>query len=386
MRGQRVPGPLRVAVVTESFLPSRNGVTTSVCQVLEHLARCGHDAVVICPGPSPAGYQGFDVVAVPAISYRGFPVGLPTAVVQRTLAGFGPDVVHVASPFVLGAAGLAAARRMDVPSVAVFQTDVAGFARRHHAGAAAGGVWRWIRRIHAQADLTLAPSSAALRDLVAHGITRVALWGRGVDTGLFSARRRAGPEVAALRRRLAPDGEIVVGYVGRLALEKRVERLACLTRMDGVRLAVVGDGPARPSVARALAPLGATLLGELGGEALADAYACLDVFVHTGTAETFGQTLQEAMATGVPVVAPAAGGPLDLVRDGVTGLLYPPEDDAALRRAVARLARDPPLRERMGRAGLAEVTPRTWQALGDQLLAHYAAAIRAHHGSVPLPA
>jgi phosphatidylinositol alpha 1,6-mannosyltransferase len=366
-------GRLRVAVVTESFLPSLNGVTTSVCRVLEHLGRRGHEAAVICPGPAPREHAGFPVVQVPAFRYREFPVGLPTPVLQQTLADFAPDVVHVASPFVLGAAGLTAARRLGVPSVAIFQTDVAGFARTHRLGLAAPTAWRWIRRIHDRADLTLAPSTPALADLRAHGVPRLGLWGRGVDAERFRPQRRATDAVDALRARLAPGGEVLVGYVGRLAPEKRVERLAAVAGLPGVRLVVVGDGPARAATARALP--GATFLGRLDGEELADAYAALDVFVHTGTEETFGQTIQEAMASGVPVVAPAAGGPLDLLAPGVEGLLYAPEDDDDLRDAVAGLVTDAERRAVLGAAGRGRVLPRSWAALGDQLLGHYAGVI-----------
>jgi len=376
-------GALRVAVVTESFLPSLNGVTTSVCRVLEHLARGGHEALVICPGPAPESFAGHRVLSVPAVRYRRFPVGLPTPALTAALAGFTPDVVHVASPFVLGAAGLTSAARLGVPSVAVFQTDVAGFARTHGLALAAPTAWRWIKRVHERADLTLVPSAAALADLRAQGVPRLAMWGRGVDAERYRPRRRVTARVQALRSRWAPGGEVLVGYVGRVAAEKEVDRLAVLAGLPGLRLVVVGDGPARTAVERGLAaaawvgppPL---FTGQLDGEALADAYAALDVFVHTGTRETFGQTLQEAMASGLPVVAPAAGGPLDLFTDGVEGSFYPPADDQALRARVRELATDGELRQRMGLAGRERVLPRSWSALCDDLLGHYRRVIAAH--------
>jgi phosphatidylinositol alpha 1,6-mannosyltransferase len=362
---------LRVAVVTESFLPTGNGVTTSVCRVLEHLAHRGHDAVVICPGPAPETFAGARVVGVPSFNYRQFPVGMPSSKVIRTLSSFAPDIVHLASPFVLGAVGATAAGQLGVPSVAVFQTDVPGFARRHHARMLHGTAWRWIRRIHEQSDLTLAPSSATLEELRDHAVPRLALWQRGVDGQRFHPSRRTGPEVSALRARLAPNGEVLVGYVGRLAPEKRVERLVALAGLPGVRLVIGGDGPGRRSLERALRGTNAAFLGWLDGEQLADTYAALDVFVHTGTEETFGQTLQEAMASGVPVVAPAQGGPLDQVTPGRNGMLYGPEDDTGLRNAVAALAGDAEQRQWMGTAARVGVERRTWERLGDELIEHY---------------
>lgn len=362
---------MRVAVVTESFLPSVNGVAGSVARVLDHLRLRGHEAMVVCPAPAPPSYAGFPVHAVAGFSYHQFAVGVPTPDLRPRLQAFAPDVVHAASPFVLGAAGVFAAARLGVPSVAVFQTDVAGFARTHGMRLAHRAAWGWIRRVHAAADLTLAPSQPTIADLRAHGVPRVRHWGRGVDTTWFDPAWRSDGGTLALRRALAPHGQVLVGYVGRLSPEKQVERLTGLAGVPGSRLVVVGDGPSSGAVARALAGTGAALLGRREGEDLARAYACLDVFVHTGTDETFGQTVQEAMACALPVVAPASGGPLDLVADGVTGLLHAP-DGSGGRAAVEHLVADAGLRARLGAAGRDRVRGRSWQAVGDELLAHYA--------------
>ena len=198
---------------------------------------------------------------------------------------------------------------------------------------------------------------------------RVTLWPRGVDTVRFRPGRRD----EALRRELAPNGELIVGYVGRLAPEKQVELLSGVCGLDGVRVVVVGDGPSRSALGPALP--GAVFLGRRTGDDLARVFASLDVFVHTGPFETFCQTVQEAMASGVPVVAPAAGGPLDLVAHGRTGLLVPPRDAAAVRDAVWSLAADPEMRASFGVAARAMVEGRTWAAVGDQLIGHYGAVL-----------
>ena len=171
-----------------------------------------------------------------------------------------------------------------------------------------------------------------------------------------------------------------MGYIGRLAPEKRVDLLWQVDGLPGVRLVIVGDGPAAAALRRALP--GAVFLGARHGTDLATIYASLDVFVHSGVCETFGQTLQEAAASGLPVVAPAVGGPLDLVDQGLTGYLVAPGDAGALAGAVARLAGDPRLRLAMGRAGREKMMGRSWRALGDQLIAHYSAVL----GALGLPA
>ncbi|MGA5163158.1 glycosyltransferase family 4 protein [Streptomyces pseudogriseolus] len=362
---------MRVVIVTESFPPDVNGVAHCAFQTARHLAERGHTPVVIAPATAddaPDDQAPCPVVRVPSLPLPGYPqvrVALPGRRLAATLAEHRADVVHLAGPFVLGVRGMAAAARLGLPAVAVYQTDLAGYARTY-LGAGEATAWRRLRSVHTAADLTLAPSSAALRDLEAHGVPRVKLWPRGVDT----ARFRPGLRDEALRRALAPNGELLVGYVGRLAPEKQVELLAGACALPGVRVVVVGDGPSRPGLEQALP--GAVFPGRRTGDDLARLFASLDVFAHTGPFETFCQTVQEAMASGVPVVDPAAGGPLDLVAHGRTGLLVPPGDADAVRDAVRTLAAEPALRAAYGAAGRATVEGRTWAAVGDQLIGHYA--------------
>ncbi|MFJ6299385.1 glycosyltransferase family 4 protein [Streptomyces griseoviridis] len=362
---------MRVVIVTESFPPDVNGVAHCALQTARHLVDRGHTPVVVTPAPAPGHRPDASapcrVVHVPSLPLPGYPqvrVALPSRRLAATLVEHRPDVVHLASPFVLGVRGMAAAARLGVPAVAVYQTDLAGYARTYM-GAGEAAAWRRIRSVHSAADLTLAPSSAALHDLETHGVPRVRLWRRGVDTARFRPALRD----AALRRELAPDGELIVGYVGRLAPEKQVELLAGVCGLPGVRVVVTGDGPSLPALQQELP--GAVFLGRRTGDELARIFASLDVFAHTGPFETFCQTVQEAMASGVPVVAPAAGGPLDLVAHGRTGLLVPPRDADAVRDAVASLAADAGQRAAFGAAARATVEGRTWATVGDQLIGHY---------------
>ena len=372
---------MRIAVISESFLPTISGVTTSVCKVLDHLAATGHEAMVIAPSGAPAEYAGFPVHTVSAVNYREFPVGMPSPQVQKLLADFRPDVLHAASPFLLGAQGISAANRLDIPSVAIFQTDVAGYARRNHLGPATALAWRFVKWVHEGATRTLVPSSSSMAALLRLGVPRLALWTRGVDLSGFHPNLKNDPAVWALRERIAPtpsDGaarDVIIGYVGRMAPEKQVERLRALRGVPGIRLALVGDGPSVPSIRRALTGMPVTWLGRLSGRELAVAYASFDVFVHAGTEETFGQTLQEAHAAGLPVVAPCAGGPIDLVAHGENGYLFTPDDDQDLRHRVRQLVQGPLLRARMGEAGRRAVLGRSWPTVCAELVDYYEQAI-----------
>jgi phosphatidylinositol alpha 1,6-mannosyltransferase len=162
-----------------------------------------------------------------------------------------------------------------------------------------------------------------------------------------------------------------------------VDLLREVAGLPGIRLVIVGGGPAEQALRRALP--GAVFLGLRHGSQLARLYASLDLFVHPGPHETFGQTLREAAASGLPVVAPAAGGPLDLVEDGVTGYLVTPGDAGDLAAAVRRLAASPGQRAAMGGEGRRRVLGFGWPVLGDQLIGHYQAVAAGDTGSRPAP-
>jgi len=367
---------MRVAFVAESFLPHMNGVTGSVLQSVRHLTESGHEAFVIAPGaPGSRSRSEERVTLLPSVPLPAYPqvrIALGrTGTISGILRDIAPDVVHLASPFVLGWRAVAAAETLGLPTVAVYQTDVIAYARKYGLPRAAAMTAAHVARLHRKATLTLAPSSTALHQLHELGVERTRLWGRGVDTGRFRPDRRSD----GWRSWVAP-GEVIVGYVGRLAPEKQVEDLAAVADLPGVRLVIVGDGPARPRLQRALP--GAVFLGHLAGDELAQAMASFDVFVHPGESETFGQTIQEAHASGVPVVATGRGGPVDLVRSSVDGWLYRPGDLGDLRERVRDLVGDESKRQAFGAAARAGVQERTWPALVDALQGHYLEARRLH--------
>ncbi|MFF2273118.1 GDSL-type esterase/lipase family protein [Agromyces sp. NPDC058136] len=377
---------MKVVLLAESFLPHMNGVTHSLLQVLRHLERRGHEALVVAPRSGPVDrtlYGDARTVLLPSVPLPSYPE------VRVTLAGAAKltaiirehraDVVHLASPFVLGWRGVLAAEAAGVPSVAVYQTDVPAYAERYGVPAAEPALTRHLAKLHRRASLTLAPSSSAHERLASLGVERLRIWRRGIDTERFTPSRRD----EAWRRRVAPGGETIVGYVGRLAAEKQVDDLAALAGMPGVRLVIIGDGPARAALERSLPQ--AVFLGFLGGDELARATASLDVFVHPGEHETFCQTVQESLASGVPVVATGRGGPLDLVEQSRNGWLYRPGDLAEMRSRVQDLAGDAAKRRAFGEHARASVLGRGWDRLGDELIGHYEDAAGAAATTVDRP-
>lgn len=363
---------MKIVMVAETFLPQMNGVVNSVLQVLRYLEGSGHEVLVIAPRSTIDDAEhlyGATVALLKSVPLPTYPdVRLTFASagrIESILREFEPDVVHLASPFVLGWQALRAADRLGIPTVAIYQTDIPGYARRYGIRAVGPALTKHLARIHRRATLTLAPSSASMAELSALGIERLELWARGVDGVRFHPARRS----AELRARLAPNGELLIGFVGRLALEKQVADLRAIADIPGTRLVIVGDGPSRAALEQLLPQ--ALFLGFLGGEVLAETIASFDLFVHPGENETFCQTVQEALASGVPVVATGRGGPLDLVRNSQTGWLYRPGDLDDLRARVLDLVGDDAKRRAFAHAARDSVSHRTWARLGNELLRHY---------------
>ena len=371
---------MKVALVAESFLPHSNGVTNSLLRVIDHLTARGHEAMVIAPeskgSQGPVRYGIASITRLPAMGwpgYRDVRVALSgVGKISRVLEEYEPDIVHLASPFTLGWTAVRAANELDLPCVAIYQTEIPSYAPRYGMAWGEGILWNRVLNIHERADLTLAPSTYAMRQLEQLGVPRLRLWPRGVDAARFDPSKRS----AALREKWSPHGEIVVGYVGRLAAEKRVEDLARLAAVEGISVVIVGEGPSHQKL-KAMLP-DAHFLGFLTGDDLAETVASFDIFVHCGEVETFCQTIQEALASGVPIVAPRRGGPIDLVDHGETGFLYTPGQLDEMVAYVTALVEDTELRDRFAAHTRMSVEGRTWEKVCDTLMDYYAEATRIH--------
>ena len=364
-----------MAIVTESFPPVFNGVANSVVRVLETLKAEGHEAIVIAPTTTGKYFNGFRTYKVPALPLFQFQLGIPNPIVTMILEDFEPDVVHAASPVLLGAQAVAWAERNNVPSVAIFQTDIAAYAQRYGFKALRPLVDRAMATFHAGATINLAPTTEVAEYLGRIGLSDVAVWGRGVDLDLYHPSRKQSPAVAKIREEVAPSGQRIVGFVGRLAAEKQVDRFSELFGIPNTTFLLVGDGPERPKLEQKFKGGDVHFVGKQSGEDLANYYASMDVFVHFGAEETFGQTIQEAQAAGIPVLAPNSGGPKFLVEHGVSGYLIESSAVNGFTPVLEELLDSVALQAKIGEGGRRSVLEKSWAVNNAKLLEFYAAAI-----------
>ncbi len=333
---------MRIAFVTETWRPTINGVVTRIAMTVESLIAEGHEVLIVSPvvdraAPVREESPGLTVRRVPSFSfsflYGGEPWGFPLPRVRRFLREFEPDIVHLVTPAMLGLGGLIAAKRLRLPVVSSFHTDIASYAAFYHLGFLTPFVWWWLRRIHNATALTLVTSSYSRSLLGGHGFERIVLWRRGVDVERFRPRPEldgAAPASHSLRPSGASRARPRALYVGRLAWEKGLHRLEEFARSGEYELVVVGEGPDAARLKTAFEGTSARFVGSLTGDALAEAYSDADLFVFSSTTETLGLVLLEALASGLPVVAAESPASHELLDGKAAARLFPADRPAAV--------------------------------------------------------
>lgn len=364
---------MRIALFTETFLPKVDGIVTRLKHTVEQLQRLGDQVLVFSPDGGLTEYQGAQIHGVSGMAFPLYPelkLALPRPSIGEALENFGPDLVHVVNPAVLGLAGIYYAKTLNIPLVASYHTHLPKYLEHYGLGMLEGVMWELIKAMHNQARLNLATSTAMQQELTEHGVERVEVWQRGVDTDLFR------PELAspAMRDRLSqghPEAPLLL-YIGRLSAEKEIDRIKpVLESMPGARLALVGDGPYREELENHFEGTNTHFVGYLAGEELASAYASADVFVFPSRTETLGLVLLEAMAAGCPVVAANSGGIPDIVTPGENGFLFDPLDDQGAIAATQQIFATDILRHSLRINARAEAERWGWRSATQQLQQFY---------------
>lgn len=362
---------MKIAIITENFLPKLDGVTRTLTRLLEYLQRCGHQALLLGPESGMREYAGAELIGtagVPLFFYPELKFNFFRPLFLRRLSEFQPEVIHLVDPVVLGAAGMAAARVLGKPLISSYHTNLAAYCKHFGFPQFTRPMWSYNRFIHNQCMLTFCPSPSTADILQTQGFEHVRIWPRGVDTELFASKHRS----EALRETWlgsSPVKKTILMYAGRISWEKNLRLLtAAYRQMDHAHchLVIVGDGPALSEMKQELGDLPVTFTGYLRGIELARAYASADVFAFPSRTETFGQVVLEAMASGMAVVALQAEGVRDIVEHERTGFLLDTVNLAeqkqvqAFANLLTRLIEQRALRQRMGQSALQVAGTRTW--------------------------
>ncbi|PFG11889.1 glycosyltransferase family 4 protein [Bacillus sp. es.036] len=368
---------MKISIVTETFLPSTDGVVTRLRASIDYLIDQGHEIQVIAPDLGVRSYRNirFDGVQPRTFFlYKHRKFGMPTRTIKTYLEEFDPDLVHVVNPAFMGYSGIKYGKKLGVPLIASYHTHVPKYADYYNMSWSEPLLWWHFRRMHNKADINLCTSQAILEELNDQNFYNMHLWKRGVDTERFNPELRD----SDMRRRLSndhPDKTLLL-FVGRLAFEKEIDSLVpMLEQKPDAHLAIVGDGPYRSELEKNFAHLkNVTFTGFLHGEELARAYASADAFMFPSTTETLGLVILEAMASGLPVIAAESGPTNEQVEDGSTGLLYRSGTNGNLTEVINRL-QESGLLKKMSKEAYEHSRDYGWRGPAQQLLDFYESAI-----------
>lgn len=365
---------MKVALFTETFLPKVDGVVTIITQMIERMQHRGITPIIFAPPTAPTSYMGVPVYPSWGTRFLLYPelhFSFPSPQGIKAIIDFQPDIIHVMNPTFIGAVGTIMAQIGNVPLIGSVHMDIDAYVTQYAGAWGLPIAWAYFRTWHNRARINLAPSTSTLHQITAHGILRGQHWQRGIDLTRF----RRVPSNRALRARLSnnhPD-DLLLLYVGRLSKEKGIQQLRVLCGLPGVRLALVGGGPQTADTQRFFADTDAYFTGILTGDDLIEAYAAADAFVFPSQSETFGLAPLEAMACGLPVIAPYAGGLRDTLQDGYNAIIYDPAQPDTLVHAVTTLRDNPALRQQLSQQAHAYAQHKSWQASMDQLIDMYRA-------------
>lgn len=380
---------LRIALITSSYNYIKDGVALTLNRLVGYLEAHEVEVLVFAPtAATPAFAHAGTIVPVPSIALPARPeyrlaLGMPRSV-RRKLKEFGPDIIHIAVPDLLGRRALRLALRWNIPVVASYHTRYETYLKHYwYVAALTGLVSRYLRRFYAACREVYVPSLSMAERLRADGLRdNFRLWPRGIDTARFNPAKRSTEWRARLG--IAPS-ELVILHVSRLVREKRIDVIAETAhrfQAAGIahKLVIVGDGPGRAVLEKALPQ--AIFTGSLDGEDLAAAYASSDIFLFPSETESFGNVTLEAMASGLPCVCADATGSRSLVVAGVTGLLAKPGCIQQFADHIATLAGDGALRRRMGVNARARSLDFGWDETMARILGYYE-ALAGKPGAVP---
>ncbi|QCI93639.1 glycosyltransferase family 1 protein [Novosphingobium sp. EMRT-2] len=373
---------LRVALFSGNYNYVRDGANQALNRLVGYLQRQGAQVRVYAPKvanpafPSKGKLVGVPSIAIPGRAEYRLPVALSPRV-RRDLAAFAPHVVHVSSPDIAGHRAVSWARRHRLPILASVHTRFETYPRYYNMAFLEPVLEAVLRRFYRRCDALVAPSESMAQVLRAQRMNYdIDIWSRGVDRDVF----HPGARDTAWRQSLGiADDEVVIGFLGRLVMEKgldvfsdSIDQLA--RRGVAHRVMVVGEGPAHDWFTERLPQ--AVFTGFQGGADLGRAVASMDVLFNPSVTETFGNVTLEAMACGVPVVAAAATGSQSLVDDGVSGRLITPGAVRQFAEALRAYVEDPALRARHGAAGEARSLEFSWDRINQAVADTYLRLIR----------
>ena len=368
---------MRVAIFTGNYNHIRDGVSLTLNRLVDFLQRNNVEVLVFGPTiPKPAFEHNGTLIAVPSIQMPGRPeyritTGFPKEARER-LEAFNPDLIHLATPDILGIKALRWAEKNDVALVSSYHTHFSSYLKHYKLSIFVPFLWKFLSWFYGKCRQVYVPSKSMAEILVEKNIrANLKIWERGINSELFNPEKRS---MEWRRKQEIDDNDIVVTFVSRLVWKKNLRIFADIVnrlkdKYSNVKAMVVGEGPAQEEMMELLP--NAIFTGFLKGDELATAYASSDIFFFPSDTETFGNVTLEAMASGLPAVVANATGSKSLVDHGENGFRAAVEKSDKFFTLIEKLITDQDLREQMSKASLEKSKKYSWESINGKLLGYY---------------
>lgn len=373
---------MRIVFFADSLPPSTDGVAHTFTKLAETLQKSNDDFRFFSPFVPDTNFPWHNKVvkvsSIPLFLYPDYKISLPVLKnIERNLERFKPDIIHSSSPTLLGKIGLTFAEKHKIPAVSSYHTHFISYFKYYKAQIAETFGWSYLKWFYNQFDRIYVPSDSAMNELTNQGFEKLDIWQRGIDTRHFSPDKRN----ENLRKQIAPQGQPILLFVGRLVKEKDLDDLVEMDRIlrrdnQHFKLVVVGDGPMRLELEKKLPK--AFFTGILKGLKLAEIYASADIFTFPSTTETFGNVILEAAASGLPSVGVNKGGVQDIILDGQTGFIARANSPADFALYVQVLMNNPSLRKNLSRKAEKFAAKFDWDRINSGLINSYHSIIKEH--------
>lgn len=367
---------MKIALFTDTFYPEINGVAGTLKRYTEYLDSQNISYKIFAPNTQSNQYALSHIHTFKSFPFFLYPecrLAFPNLLdIKSELLSFGPQLIHVATPFNIGLCGVYYAKKLNIPLVGSYHTDFNYYLQYYDLQFLAKYLWKYLNWFHRHFKKIFVPSIETMSQLKHHGFTNLELWPRGVDCRNFHPNYNK----QTVRKKLGIQKKYLLTYVGRLAPEKNVDLVLSIAKSlpaeinQDVQWLIVGDGPLRTELQKE-APANMVFTGYLQGEALVEAYAASDIFVFPSSSETFGNVVLEALACGTPVVGANSGGVKSIVQSGLTGKLVEPGNVSEFIYSILVLLKHDSLRYQMGMEGRKYALTQKWEGIFENLLSSY---------------
>ncbi|MDP4115669.1 MAG: glycosyltransferase family 1 protein [Bacteroidota bacterium] len=365
---------IKIAYFAGAMKKGLDGVTRVLYRLTDYLNENEIDSIFFSAIIPPKEEQPVPMYEVPSIAfplYKDYKLALPGyAFFEKNMKEFKPDIIHINSPCSLGSAAVKYGNRHNIPVVATYHTHFASYAKYYNIGMLENFSRNYLKKLYNRCEQVYVPSKPILKELSELGLENLMYLPHGVDTKMFSPNHKSD----LWKKELNIEGKVVLLYAGRLVWEKDLKTLAGTYKIISQKypeavFALAGDGPVKKDLEKLMPD--ALFLGYQSSENLARIYASSDIFVFPSTTETFGNVTLEAMASGIPPVCVREGGAYGMIKEGITGLIANPKDEADLALKLGLLIENEKLRKSIGLNGLTYAHKQSWDNIFDSLFSNY---------------